>query len=99
MNLFKIPTDDVRRVYAHPLLQERSVYATEVDGMLKVFAVYPSGRVKRWIFGVESAFHAIADDERTAASSVIGTAGVISDASTEFCENVHHDFFGGVLRS
>ena len=79
MNLFKIPTDDVCRIYTHPLFQKRSVDTPEVDGMLKVFAVYPTGRIKGRILRIEPAFHVIPDDERTATGAVICAAGVVSD--------------------
>ena len=78
--------DDVGWVYTHPLLEERPVDTAEVDGVLKVFTVCPTGGIKRRIFCVESAFHPITNDKGTAAGSMVGSAGVVSDAPTKLRE-------------
>src|SRR5690242_20073647 len=53
-------TDDRGRVEAQPLLQQRPVDASEVEGVLHVLAVQPVARLDRRVLRVEAALDVVA---------------------------------------
>src|SRR5262245_34775626 len=61
VELFEGPTDDGLRIHFHPLLQQGGVQAAEIVVEVEVpLQQFP--RLERWILGVQSTLHRVADD-------------------------------------
>src|SRR6266699_1590806 len=92
--LLELAVDNGRGLQAQPLLQERSIGATEVVVEVQIalqLIINLQGRIR----AVHPTLHRVADDKSHAAGAMVASRAIVADATPKLGEDEQH----GVVRT